>query len=60
MLSIFNCCNHVQCLDCAEVRQLCDIAAQELSEPRSLSQLESMMKQPLVVVEGMDATGNIT
>ena len=48
---------HVQYQDCSEVRQLCKIAAQELAEPLSLSQLESMMTQPLVVVEGMDATG---
>ncbi|XP_076465683.1 UMP-CMP kinase 2, mitochondrial-like [Babylonia areolata] len=43
-----------------EVQKLLDIAAHELRERKTVAQLQAMMKEPLIVVEGMDATGKTT
>jgi hypothetical protein len=48
----------VQYSECPEVQQLLKIADGQLAEQKCLAELKGMMMKPLVVVEGMDATGS--
>ncbi|KAL8565235.1 hypothetical protein ACOMHN_001133 [Nucella lapillus] len=43
-----------------EVQELLQIAEHKLGDGKTVDELQSMMKEPLIVVEGMDATGKTT